>query len=161
MGNGVLAQLSGVRKNWRKYPVESGKFSFRIRECFVVVRLTSHPILWHNQRSERETIMLQAVIRTGNRQYLVKSGDVVDIEKIAGAPGEAVGFSDVLMVSDGEGEARIGAPVVEGAEVKAEIVAQKKGAKIIVFKFKRRKKYRRKAGHRQQYTAVRITDIKG
>ncbi len=104
---------------------------------------------------------MQAVIRTGNRQYLVKSGDVVDIEKIAGEPGEAVGFSDVLMVSGGAGEARVGAPVVDGAEVKGEIVAQKKGNKITVFKFKRRKGYRRKAGHRQKYTSVRITDIKG
>lgn len=102
---------------------------------------------------------MQAVIRTGNRQYLVKPGDMVDIEKIAGEPGEAVAFSDVLMVSDGEGEASIGAPVVDGAEVKGEIVAQKKGDKITVFKFKRRKGYRRKAGHRQKYTSVRITDI--
>ncbi|MGI9558848.1 MAG: 50S ribosomal protein L21 [Thermodesulfobacteriota bacterium] len=105
--------------------------------------------------------MQQAVIRTGSKQYLVKSGDVVDIEKIDGKPGEAVGFSDVLMVSDGEGEAKIGAPVVGGAEVKGEIVAHKRGSKIIVFKFKRRKGYRRKAGHRQNYTSVRITDIKG
>ena len=103
---------------------------------------------------------MQAVIRTGNRQYLVKSGDVVEIEKIAGTSGDSVGFSDVLMVSDGEGDAKIGAPVVEGAEVKGEIVSQKKGKKITVFKFKRRKGYRRKAGHRQQYTSVRITDIK-
>lgn len=103
---------------------------------------------------------MQAVIRTGNRQYLVKSGDVVEIEKIAGNPGDSVGFSDVLMVSDGEGDAKVGAPVVEGAEVKGEIAAQKRGRKITVFKFKRRKGYRRKAGHRQQYTSVRITDIK-
>ncbi|WP_462137447.1 50S ribosomal protein L21 [Candidatus Mycalebacterium sp.] len=103
---------------------------------------------------------MQAVIRTGNRQYLVKSGDVVEIEKIAGSPGDLIGFDDVLMVSDGEGEAKVGAPIVEGAEVKGEIVGQVKGKKIIVFKFKRRKKYRRKAGHRQKYTSVRITDIK-
>jgi len=103
---------------------------------------------------------VQAVIRTGNRQYLVKSGDILDIEKIPGSPGESVGFSDVLMVSDGRGKAQIGAPVVEGAEVKGEIVAQKKGEKITVFKFKRRKGYRRKAGHRQKYTSVRITGIK-
>lgn len=104
---------------------------------------------------------MQAVIRTGNRQYLVKPGDVVDIEKIAGSPGDSVGFADVLLVSNGEGEAKVGAPVVEGAEVKGEIVSQKKGDKITVFKFKRRKGYRRKAGHRQQYTSVRITDIRG
>ncbi len=85
----------------------------------------------------------------------------MDIEKIAGSAGDSVGFSDVLLVSDGEGEAKVGAPVVEGAEVKGEILAQKKGTKITVFKFKRRKGYRRKAGHRQKYTSVRITDIKG
>ncbi len=105
--------------------------------------------------------MQQAVIRTGNRQYLVKSGDVLDIEKIEGSPGDTIGFPDVLMVSDGEGEARVGTPVVDGAEVKGEIVSQKKGPKITVFKFKRRKKYRLKAGHRQRYTSVRITGIKG
>ncbi|MCY3973782.1 MAG: 50S ribosomal protein L21 [Candidatus Dadabacteria bacterium] len=104
---------------------------------------------------------MQAVIRTGNRQYLVKPGDVVDIEKIVGSPGDLVGFADVLLVSNGEGEAKVGAPVVEGAEVKGEIISQKKGDKITVFKFKRRKGYRRKAGHRQQYTSVRITDIRG
>ncbi|QMU56407.1 MAG: 50S ribosomal protein L21 [Candidatus Mycalebacterium zealandia] len=103
---------------------------------------------------------MQAVIRTGNRQYLVKSGDVVEIEKIAGNPGDPVGFDDILMVSDGEGDAKVGSPVVKGAEVKGEIVNQKRGQKIIVFKFKRRKKYRRKAGHRQQYTSVRITNIR-
>jgi len=103
---------------------------------------------------------MQAVIRTGNKQYLVKPGDILDIEKIAGSAGDSVGFSDVLLVSDGEGDAKVGAPVVEGAEVKGEILGQKKGTKITVFKFKRRKGYRRKAGHRQKYTSVRITDIK-
>lgn len=104
---------------------------------------------------------MQAVIRTGNRQYLVKPGDVLDIEKIDGAPGDKVGFDDVLLVSDGEGDAKVGAPNVQGAEVEGEIVSQKRGDKITVFKFKRRKGYRRKAGHRQQYTSVRITGVKG
>ena len=104
---------------------------------------------------------MQAVIRTGNRQYLVKPGDLIDIEKIAGKPGDSVGFADVLLISNGEGGAKVGAPTVSGSEVKGEIVSQKKGDKITVFKFKRRKGYRRKAGHRQQYTSVRITDITG
>lgn len=102
-----------------------------------------------------------AVIKTGSKQYLVKPGDVVDIEKVAGDAGDEIQFEEVLMLSDGEGEVKVGTPHVENATVKGKILREKKGEKIIVFKFKRRKDYRRKAGHRQKYTSVEITSIDG
>lgn len=100
-----------------------------------------------------------AVIKTGGKQYLVKPGDIIDIEKIAGEEGSEVEFSDVLMVSDGEGDVKVGTPVVKSAQVKGTILGEKKGIKIIVFKFKRRKGYRKKMGHRQKFTSVKINSI--
>lgn len=102
---------------------------------------------------------MHAVIKTGGKQYIVKQGDVIDIEKISGEPGEEVNFEEVLLVSaDGE-DVKVGSPVVESARVEGKIVKQKKGDKIVVFKFKRRKGYRKKAGHRQNLTSVEITNI--
>lgn len=102
---------------------------------------------------------MHAVIKTGGKQYIVKPGDVIDVEKISGEPGEEVNFEEVLLVSaDGE-DVKVGSPVVESAKVEGRIVQQKKGEKIVVFKFKRRKGYRRKAGHRQSLTSVEITSI--
>ena len=102
---------------------------------------------------------MHAVIKTGGKQYIVKPGDVIDIEKISGEPGEDVSFEEVLLVSaDGE-DVKVGSPLVESAKVEGRIVRQKKGEKIIVFKFKRRKGYRKKAGHRQNLTSVEITNI--
>ncbi|MDE0159937.1 MAG: 50S ribosomal protein L21 [Candidatus Dadabacteria bacterium] len=102
---------------------------------------------------------MHAVIKTGGKQYIVKPGDVIDIEKISGEPGEEVNFEKVLLVSaDGE-DVKVGSPVVENARVEGRIVKQKKGEKIVVFKFKRRKGYRKKAGHRQNLTSVEITSI--
>ncbi|MYB26900.1 MAG: 50S ribosomal protein L21 [Candidatus Dadabacteria bacterium] len=102
---------------------------------------------------------MHAVIKTGGKQYIVKPGDVIDIEKISGEPGEEVNFEEVLLVSaDGE-DVKVGSPVVENARVEGRIVKQKKGEKIVVFKFKRRKGYRKKAGHRQNLTSVEITSI--
>ena len=102
-----------------------------------------------------------AVIKTGGKQYLVKPGDIIDIEKIAGDEGSEVEFSDVLMVSDGEGDVKVGTPVVKDAQVKGTILGEKKGDKITVFKFKRRKGYRKKIGHRQKFTSVKINSIDG
>ncbi len=102
---------------------------------------------------------MQAVIKTGGKQYTVNPGDVLDVELLEGNPGDAVEFNEVLMVSDDKGDVQVGAPIVENAVVKAKIVTEKKGKKIIVFKFKRRKDYRNKNGHRQRYTTVEITDI--
>jgi len=102
---------------------------------------------------------MQAVIRTGGKQYSVNSGDIIEVEKLIGNPGDEVEFTDVLLVSNDKGESTVGNPLVEKAVVKAKILGEKKGKKIIVFKFKRRKDYRNKNGHRQKYTSVEITDI--
>ncbi len=101
---------------------------------------------------------MYAVIRTGGKQYKVAPQDVLQIEKIEGAAGEAVQFPDVLMVA-GEGEASFGSPLVSGAVVSAEVVEQGRGPKIIIFKKRRRQNYRRKRGHRQNLTTVRILEI--
>jgi large subunit ribosomal protein L21 len=101
---------------------------------------------------------MYAVIRTGGKQYRVSPGDVIEVEKLSGEAGEIIQLSQVLMLG-GEGSAQIGAPTVSGASVAAEVIAQKRGTKVIVFKKKRRKSYRRKRGHRQHLTALRITEI--
>jgi large subunit ribosomal protein L21 len=101
---------------------------------------------------------MYAVIRTGGKQYKVAPEDVLQIEKIEGAAGEAVQFPEVLMVG-GEGEPAVGAPLVAGAAVSAEVVEQGRGPKIIIFKKRRRQNYRRKNGHRQDLTTVRILEI--
>lgn len=101
---------------------------------------------------------MYAVIRTGGKQYKVAANDVISVEKLPGEAGETIGFDDVLMVGEGA-EATIGTPLVDGARVEATILEQGRGPKIIVFKKQRRKGYRRKKGHRQDLTVLRITDI--
>jgi len=103
--------------------------------------------------------MATAVIRTGGKQYRVTEGDTLRVEKLAGSPGDKVAFEEVLLV--GGDEPKFGRPLVDGAKVEGEIVTQDRAKKIVVFKFKRRKKHRVKAGHRQDYTAVKITSITG
>ena len=97
---------------------------------------------------------MYAVIKTGGKQYKVASGDVVKLEKIAGEEGKEVVFNEVLALDD-----TIGTPLVAGASVKAKVLKQTRDDKIIVFKKKRRQNYRRKNGHRQSITLVKITDI--
>ena len=99
---------------------------------------------------------MYAVIKTGGKQYKVASGDVVKLEKIAGEEGKEVVFNEVLALDD-----TIGTPLVAGANVKAKVLKQTRDDKIIVFKKKRRQNYRRKNGHRQSITLVKITDILG
>jgi large subunit ribosomal protein L21 len=99
-----------------------------------------------------------AVIRTGGKQYKVASGDVFDVERLDGKEGAKLSF-DVLLLG-GKGKPKAGNPLVSGASVAAEIVAQKRAPKVIAFKKKRRKNTHRKRGHRQELTTVRITDIK-
>ncbi len=101
---------------------------------------------------------MYAVIRTGGKQYKVAPQDVLQIEKIEAAAGDAVTFADVLMVA-GDGEPEFGAPLVSGAAVSAEVVEHARGPKVIIFKKKRRQNYRRKRGHRQELTTVRILEI--
>jgi large subunit ribosomal protein L21 len=103
--------------------------------------------------------MAYAVIRTGGKQYRVAAGDVVKVATLAGNPGEKVKFDDVLLV--GGETVKLGKPSVAGAAVEGEIVEHGRGPKLIVFKFRKRKRSRRKAGHRQAYTAVRIVEVKG
>jgi large subunit ribosomal protein L21 len=98
-----------------------------------------------------------AVIKTGGKQYRVAANQTLEVEKLAGEAGETVAFSEVLML--GGEEPKVGAPLVGGASVMAEIVEQKRGRKIIVFKKRRRQNSRRKNGHRQDFTLVRITEI--
>jgi len=102
---------------------------------------------------------MQAVVRTGGKQYRVKPGDVINVERLNGNAGDTVEFGEVLLVSDSEGKVEVGSPLIENAKVTGKILKHGKGDKIIIFKFKRRKGYRRKKGHRQIYTAVEITGI--
>jgi large subunit ribosomal protein L21 len=99
-----------------------------------------------------------AVIRTGGKQYKVAKDDVIAVEKLAGEPGGTIALGEVLMVGEGAAIAA-GTPLVAGASVSATIIDQRRGDKIIVFKKKRRKNYRRKKGHRQHETVLRITGI--
>jgi len=99
-----------------------------------------------------------AVIKTGGKQYKVAADDILEIEKLDAVAGDAIIFEEVLMVG-ADGDVTIGAPLVDGATVAAELVEQKRAKKIVVFKKKRRQNYRRKAGHRQHLSIVRITDI--
>ena len=101
---------------------------------------------------------MYAIIRTGGKQYQVAAGDILRVEKLQGNVGDTVELSDILMVVDGE-EIKIGQPVIEGAKVVAKITEQGKADKVIVFKKKRRKGYKVKRGHRQQYTALSIEEI--
>ena len=102
---------------------------------------------------------MYAVIKTGGKQYRVTEGDRLRVEKLAGDVGATLTFDEVLML--GGDKVSIGTPLVSGAKVTATIVAQDRDKKIIVFKFRRRKNYRRKTGHRQPFTALEITGITG
>lgn len=101
-----------------------------------------------------------AVIKTGGKQYRVATDDVLTIEKLDGEAGSEVEFTEVLMIG-GNGTPKIGTPTVPGAKVTAELVEQTRGPKLIAFKKRRRKNSRRKKGHRQDLTKVRITNIIG
>jgi large subunit ribosomal protein L21 len=101
---------------------------------------------------------MYAVIKTGGKQYRVAAEDKIEIEKLSGAAGDIVEFTDVLMVAN-NGGIDVGAPFVAGATVAAEILGQVRGPKVIIFKKHRRKHFRRKNGHRQDLTSVRITEI--
>ena len=101
---------------------------------------------------------MYAVIKTGGKQYKVAKNDVVVVEKLAAEAGATVELDQVLMVG-GEGKTEVGAPFVAGASVAAEVIDQARGPKVTIFKKKRRKNHRRKAGHRQDLTVLRVTDI--
>lgn len=98
-----------------------------------------------------------AIIKTGGKQYKVSEGDVIKVEKIEAESGDKIEFDQVLMVAGDD--VKVGSPVVEGAKVSAEVLDQKKDKKIVIFKFKAKKNYRKKKGHRQPYTLVKIEKI--
>lgn len=99
-----------------------------------------------------------AVIKTGGKQYRVAAGDEIVIEKLAGEAGDTLVFGDVMMIGDGD-KIDMGAPLIGGAQVVGEVVSQGRADKIIIVKKKRRNTYKRKMGHRQHQTVIRITDI--
>ena len=101
---------------------------------------------------------MYAIIETGGKQYKVTEGDVLYIEKLGAEAGESVAFDKVLAVWDGE-NVKFGAPTVDGASVTANVVKNGKGKKVLVFKYKPKKNYRRRQGHRQPYTKVEITKV--
>ncbi len=103
---------------------------------------------------------MYAVIKTGGKQYRVAADEVLTVEKLTGEAGAKVEFTEVLMVA-GTGEAKVGTPTLAGAKVVAEVVEQGRAAKVIAFKKRRRKNSRRKRGHRQHQTTVRIKEILG
>ena len=101
---------------------------------------------------------MYAIIETGGKQYWVKAGDVLRVEKLLAEPGEKVVFDKVLLVNDGS-DLKIGSPYLEGAKVVATVEGHGKAKKIIVFKYKPKKNYRRKQGHRQPFTQIKIESI--
>lgn len=103
---------------------------------------------------------MYAILETGGKQYKVRPGDTLQVEKLPAEPGDSLEIGRVLLVADDD-EVTIGNPLVEGVKVLAEVVDQRRGKKIIVFKYKAKSRYRRKTGHRQSLTTLRITEIQG
>ena len=101
---------------------------------------------------------MYAIIRTGDKQFRVQPGSTIRVPALAAEVGETVTFDEVLLAS-ADGNVRIGAPVIEGAAVTGEVVAHGKGEKIIVFRYRNKKRYRRRTGHRQRYTQIKISEI--
>lgn len=104
---------------------------------------------------------MYAVIQTGGKQYKVSEGDVLKVEKLAAEPGEKLVLDQVLMFNDDNGNLKVGDPLVTGAKITAEVIEQGRHKKIIVYKYKKRKNYRRKQGHRQAFTKIKIEKIEG
>jgi large subunit ribosomal protein L21 len=103
--------------------------------------------------------MSYAIFKAAGQQFKAAKGDTLKVPKLSGEPGSKVSFDEVLLASDGK-KVKTGQPTVSGANVTAEIVRHGKGDKVVIFKFKRRKNYRRKTGHRQQFTEIKITGLK-
>lgn len=99
-----------------------------------------------------------AVVKTGGKQFKVEAGSVLDIERIAGQAGDNITLAEVLLIAT-DGEIKIGQPLVQGASISAEIVRQKRGPKLIIFKKRRRHRYSLKKGHRQELTQIKISSI--
>ena len=121
----------------------------KVKSAFAVPRLASN---------YQGGVFMYAIIKTGGKQYKVSEGDVITVEKLAQAEGEAVVFDQVLAVVN-DGDVKVGKPVIEGAKVTAKVEAQGKERKILVFKYKAKSNYRRRQGHRQPFTKVVIEKI--
>ncbi|MGI6412966.1 MAG: 50S ribosomal protein L21 [Syntrophomonadaceae bacterium] len=104
---------------------------------------------------------MYAIITTGGKQYKISEGSVLKVEKLKAEKGQNIVIDEVLMLNDGNGNIRIGNPIVENARVIFKVLDQARDKKIIVYKYKRRKNYRRKQGHRQPYTMLRVEKIEG
>ena len=103
---------------------------------------------------------MYAIVRTGGKQYKVKPGDKFTVEKLAGEKGGSIGIEDVLLISEENDSAPVvGKPIISGAKVDCEIISQAKSKKVLVFKFKKRKRYSRKKGHRQELTMLKVNNI--
>jgi len=111
----------------------------------------------YGETGGEEVAAVYAIFETGGKQYKASKGDIVYVEKLDGEPGKLVSF-DALVVADGD-DIRIGTPIVEGAKVRAKIVEHGKGKKVVIFKYKAKDNYRKKQGHRQPFTKIRITSI--
>jgi large subunit ribosomal protein L21 len=105
--------------------------------------------------------VMYAILETGGKQYKVQSGDVIEVERLDGEVGDQIELGRVLMLAGDDGAPKLGNPIVEGAKVFGEVVEHGKGEKLIVFKYKPKVRYRRKTGHRQVVTRVRVGDIVG
>jgi large subunit ribosomal protein L21 len=101
---------------------------------------------------------MYAIFRTGGKQFRAEPGATIRIPSVAAEPGDTITFEEVLLGAN-DGDFKLGAPLLSGAAITAEVVKHGKGEKVIIFKHKRRKNYRRKLGHRQKFTEVRISDI--
>ena len=113
----------------------------------------------YNLKNIEGVFRTYAVIKTGGKQYKVQPNDIVDVERLEGEPGKKIVFGEVLAIGD-TGKIEVGSPFIKDSSVEAEIVDQHRGEKLTVFKMKRRKSYRRKKGHRQEITKVKINSIK-
>jgi large subunit ribosomal protein L21 len=102
---------------------------------------------------------MYAVVQTGGKQYRVSPGDTLEVERLGTEAGESVELSDVRLLNR-DGEVTVGAPTVAGASVVADVVEHKRGPKVVIYKMRRRKGYRKKAGHRQELTVVKVKEIK-
>ena len=102
---------------------------------------------------------MYAIVNTGGKQYRVQPGDTVRVEYLPGDQGDLIELDDVRLLSDEDGEVTVGAPTVDGAKVTAEVLSQGRAKKVTVFKYKAKTRYRRKNGHRQNFTELRVTDI--
>jgi large subunit ribosomal protein L21 len=103
-------------------------------------------------------LLMYAVVKTGGKEYRISQGDLIRVEKMEGKAGDQVTMKDILMVSH-EGQVQVGNPLLANAVITGEIVQQVKGKKVLIYKMKRRKNYRRTKGHRQTYTYIRVNDI--